>query len=186
MTERTRGRGRLALVPIVFFLVIAAIFLKGLQNDDPSRLPSALVGKPAPQFDLLPLEGAGAPGLSTRDLSGATPVLVNVWASWCGPCRAEHPILMALKARSDIRLVGINYKDHPDNARRFLASLGQPFSAIGVDDSGRAAIDWGVYGVPETFLVDGNGIVRFKWTGPLSEEAVRTALEPAIAAAKQP
>jgi cytochrome c biogenesis protein CcmG/thiol:disulfide interchange protein DsbE len=176
----------MALVPILLFLVVAAIFLKGLQNDDPSRLPSALVGKPAPVFDLPPLEGTGLPGLASGDLRGDRPVLVNVWASWCGPCRVEHPILMALKARPDLRLVGINYKDQPDNARRFLASLGQPFAAIGADDTGRAAIDWGVYGVPETFLVDRAGIVRFKWTGPLTAEAVTKALDPAIAAAARP
>jgi cytochrome c biogenesis protein CcmG/thiol:disulfide interchange protein DsbE len=176
----------MALVPILLFLVVAAIFLKGLQNDDPSRLPSALVGKPAPVFALPALEGTGLPGLASVDLSGDRPVLVNVWASWCGPCRVEHPILMALKARPDLRLVGINYKDQPDNARRFLASLGQPFSAIGADATGRAAIDWGVYGVPETFLVDRTGVVRFKWTGPLTAEAVTKALDPAIAAAMRP
>ena len=186
MTEKLRRRGGMALIPILLFLAVSAIFLKGLQNDDPSRLPSALVGKPAPDFDLPALEGTGLPGLASADLGGGKPVLVNVWASWCGPCRVEHPVLMALKDRADLRLVGINYKDQPDNARRFLASLGQPFSAIGADATGRAAIDWGVYGVPETFLVDPAGIVRFKWTGPLTAEAVKQALDPAIAAAAKP
>ncbi|HKQ96124.1 MAG TPA: redoxin family protein, partial [Aestuariivirgaceae bacterium] len=109
MTEKLRRRGSMTLVPILLFLVVAAIFLKGLQNDDPSRLPSALVGKPAPAFDLPALEGTGLPGLASGDLRGDRPVLVNVWASWCGPCRLEHPILMALKSRTDLRLVGINY-----------------------------------------------------------------------------
>lgn len=182
MTDQRR-RSWLPLLPVVLFVGLAALFLKGLQDGDPSRLPSALIGRPVPDFSLPPLEGTGLPGLDTLNLREGETAVVNVWSSWCGPCRVEHPLLMELKSRGDLRLVGINYKDVPANARRFLASLGQPFSAIGVDQSGRTAIDLGVYGVPETFVIDGKGIVRFKWPGPLSPDIIRSGLEPAIAAA---
>lgn len=183
--DRT-GKKWIAGLPLLVFLAVAGIFLKGLGNNDPSRIPSALIGKPAPSFALPPLEESGVPGFSSVELQGSGPTIVNVWASWCGPCRLEHPILMALKDRADVRLIGINYKDQPETARRFLVELGQPFSAIGVDRSGRTGIDWGVYGVPETFVVDRHGIVRFKWIGPLTEEAVQASLEPAIRQASLP
>ncbi len=114
------------------------------------------------------------------------PVVVNKWASWCGPCRLEHPILMELSKRTDIRLYGINNKDKPENARRFLGTLGQPFAAIGADTNGRTTIDWGSYGVPETFIVDGKGIIRFKWIGPLSAEIMTGVFANEIEKAKLP
>jgi cytochrome c biogenesis protein CcmG, thiol:disulfide interchange protein DsbE len=176
---------RLASVPLVVFALLAAVFFLGLESDDPSIVPSALVGKPAPAFELPPLERMNLPGLASADLAGGKVTLVNVWASWCGPCRLEHPVLMQLAKRSDIAVAGINYKDETENARRFLTSLGVPYQAIGVDRTGRTSIDWGVYGVPETFVVDGRGIIRFKWVGPISDERALERLETAINSAKK-
>ena len=171
------------LLPLGLFLSLALIFLLRLgSGDDPSVVPSALVGQPAPPFELPPLEGAGVPGLARGDLDGQVTV-VNIFASWCGPCRVEHPQLVALAADERIRVVGIDYKDQPANALRFLNELGNPYAAIGVDTRGRAAIDWGVYGVPETFVVDRAGVIRFKFIGPLSAETVEGALMPVIEAA---
>jgi cytochrome c biogenesis protein CcmG/thiol:disulfide interchange protein DsbE len=181
-----RGRLRLPLlIPLALFLALAAVFLLRLYGGgDISDVPSALVGKPAPEFTLPPLEGmtadgAPVPGLARADLEGRV-TLVNVFASWCGPCRAEHPLLMDLAKDERIRIVAINYKDQPENARRFLGRLGNPFAAIGVDTVGRAAIDWGVYGVPETFLVGKDGTILLKHIGPLTPAAVRDRLMPAI------
>jgi cytochrome c biogenesis protein CcmG/thiol:disulfide interchange protein DsbE len=171
------------LLPLGLFLSLALIFLLRLGSDnDPSVVPSALVGQPAPPFELPPLEGAGVPGFARGDLDGQVTV-VNIFASWCGPCRVEHPQLVALAADERIRVVGIDYKDQPANALRFLNELGNPYAAIGVDTRGRAAIDWGVYGVPETFVVDRAGIIRFKFIGPLSAETVEETLMPVIEAA---
>ncbi len=182
--QHARRRLRLlAMLPALVFAAIAAIFIGGITGGDPSRVPSVLIDKPVPQFSLPPLEGAGLPGLASSDLARGRVTLVNVWASWCGPCRLEHPLLMALRERPDIDVFGINYKDDPANARRFLQHLGQPFAAIGVDDKGRAAVDWGVYGVPETFVVDGTGTIRFKWVGPLTEAGLEAEVLPAIARA---
>jgi cytochrome c biogenesis protein CcmG/thiol:disulfide interchange protein DsbE len=176
---------RLAIVPLAVFALLAVVFFIGLRGDDPSVVPSALVGKSVPDFELPPLEGMNLPGLASSELKGGGVTLVNVWASWCGPCRLEHPVLMDLAKRGDIAVVGINYKDDAANARRFLASLGVPYRAIGVDQSGRTSIDWGVYGVPETFVVDGKGTIRFKWVGPLSDARVKARLEAAIREAKR-
>jgi cytochrome c biogenesis protein CcmG/thiol:disulfide interchange protein DsbE len=171
------------LLPLGLFLSLALIFLLRLESgNDPSVVPSALVGQPAPPFELPPLEGAGVPGFSRADLDGQVTV-VNIFASWCGPCRVEHPQLVALAADERIRVVGIDYKDQPANALRFLSELGNPYAAIGVDTRGRAAIDWGVYGVPETFVVDRAGVIRFKFIGPLSPETVEGNLMPVIEAA---
>ena len=171
------------LLPLGLFLSLALIFLLRLESGgDPSVIPSALVGQPAPPFDLPPLDGAGVPGFARADLDGQVTV-VNIFASWCGPCRVEHPQLVALAADVRIRVVGIDYKDQPANALRFLNELGNPYAAIGVDTRGRAAIDWGVYGVPETFVVDRAGVIRFKFIGPLSAETVEGALMPVIEAA---
>jgi cytochrome c biogenesis protein CcmG, thiol:disulfide interchange protein DsbE len=161
----------LHLLPVLVFTGLALLFLIRLYAGDPSRVPSALIGRPAPVFVLEPLPGltqAGqpVPGLSDADLKGRVTV-INVWASWCGPCRQEHPTLVELAKNPAIRLVGINYKDNPENARRFLGALGNPFAAVGVDPAGRAAIDWGVYGVPETFVVGPDGTIRHKHIGPL-------------------
>jgi cytochrome c biogenesis protein CcmG/thiol:disulfide interchange protein DsbE len=182
-----RRRFRLTyLLPLGFFLALALIFLTRLESGgDPSAIPSALVGQPAPAFDLEPLPGAGLPGLARADLDGAVTV-VNIFASWCGPCRVEHPELMKLAADPRLRVVGIDYKDQPANALSFLEDLGNPYAAIGVDTRGRIAIDWGVYGVPETFVVDRAGIIRFKFIGPLTPETVASSLMPAIEAALAP
>jgi cytochrome c biogenesis protein CcmG, thiol:disulfide interchange protein DsbE len=165
-------RRLLYLVPLIVFAVLAVLFLVRLFAGDPSRVPSALIGKPVPAFALEPLPGLTeggqpVPGLSDADLKGRVTV-VNVWASWCAPCRQEHPALIDLAKDPSVRVVGINYKDNPENARRFLGSLGNPFAAVGVDPSGRAAIDWGVYGVPETFVIGPNGTIRHKHIGPLT------------------
>jgi cytochrome c biogenesis protein CcmG, thiol:disulfide interchange protein DsbE len=157
----------LTFLPLLIFVGMGLVLFKGLYGD-PSHLPSALIGKPAPAFDLPPVLGAGNPGLKSADLSQGKVTVVNVWASWCIPCRDEVPLLMELGKRTDIALVGINNKDEAANATRFMATLGNPFTAIGADLSGRAAIDWGVYGVPETFIVDGKGVVRHKHVGPLT------------------
>jgi cytochrome c biogenesis protein CcmG/thiol:disulfide interchange protein DsbE len=181
MSAETSARlRRLTLVPALVFALLAVVFLIGLRGNDPSVVPSALVGKPAPDFALPPLEGLGLPGLARGDLGEGKVTLVNVWASWCGPCRLEHPVLMDLAKREDIVLAGINYKDEAGNALRFLKTLGLPYAAVGVDRDGRASIEWGVYGVPETFVVDGQGIVRFKWVGPVAEGEARARLEAAI------
>ena len=174
------------LLPLGLFAALALIFLTQLESGvDPEAIPSALVGKPAPAFDLAPLDGMGIPGLKRVDLDGKVTV-VNIFASWCVPCRQEHPILTALAKNPRIRVVGINYKDQPGNARTFLADLGNPYAAIGVDERGRTAIDWGVYGVPETFLVGPDGVIRYKFIGPLTAETVERALKPEIEKALKP
>ena len=149
------------LLPLIAFIALAALFLYRLGSGDPSRLPSALIGRPAPKTDLPPLaglerDGNAVPGLSNASFMGAVTV-VNVWASWCVPCADEVPFLEQLSKDKRIQLVGINYKDAPENARRFLNRYGNPFAAAGVDENGRTSIDWGVYGVPETFIVRGDG-----------------------------
>lgn len=185
MSDHPAGRRAwLALIPVVVFAVIAAIFWRGLSGN-PGQLPSALIGKPVPEVTLPAIEGLGVPAFDTARLKSGKVSLVNVWASWCGPCRVEHPVLMELAKRGDIQLLGINYKDEPENARRFLATLGLPFAAVASDENGRAAVDWGVYGVPETFIVDGEGIIRFKWIGPLTPEAVSGAFGAEIEKAKR-
>jgi cytochrome c biogenesis protein CcmG/thiol:disulfide interchange protein DsbE len=182
-----RGRVRpLLILPLAFFLTLAVLFLaRLLSGADPAAVPSVLIGKPAPELTLSPLEGVAVPGVSRASLAGKV-TLVNVFASWCGPCRVEHPLLMALARDPRLTVVGINYKDTPDNARRFLAELGNPFAAIGVDPRGRAMIDWGVYGVPETFLVGPDGIIRAKIIGPLTPDQVAGTLMPAIEKALAP
>ena len=168
------------LLPLGFFLCLALIFLLRLESGvDPEAIPSALVGQPAPAFDLPALDGLGVPALKRADLDGRV-TLVNVFASWCVPCREEHPVLSALAKDTRFRLVAIDYKDKPDNARTFLSGLGNSFAAIGVDASGRTGIDFGVYGVPETFVVGPDGIIRYKFIGPLTTEAVERVLMPVI------
>jgi len=184
-TGRRRAR-LILLVPLAVFVALALVFLMRLESGvDPGAIPSALVGRSAPEFDLPPLAGVAVPGLKRADLDGKV-TLVNIFASWCVPCRQEHPVLEELAKDGRIRLVGINYKDKADNARRFLGDLGNPYAAIGVDDRGRAAIDWGVYGVPETFVVGRDGVIRYKFIGPLGDETVRRLLMPEIEKALNP
>jgi cytochrome c biogenesis protein CcmG/thiol:disulfide interchange protein DsbE len=183
--EPQRARLWIVLIPIVVFAALAALFWKGLSGE-PSKIPSALIGKPVPEFTLAAVPGLTVPGFTTADLRQGKVTVVNVWASWCAPCRIEHPLLLELAKRSDITLVGINYKDAPENAARFLGTLGQPFAAVGMDADGRTAVDWGVYGVPETFVIDGQGIIRYKHIGPLSPEAIVGPLAAEIEKAKTP
>ncbi len=173
-------RRPIVFLPLGVFLALAVVFLfQLLSGRDAAVVPSALIGQLAPETKLPPLDGAGLPGLDTQSLKGKV-TLVNVWASWCAPCRIEHPLLMELARDERIAIVGLNYKDSPENARRFLGELGNPYDAIGVDDAGRHAIDWGVYGVPETFLVGRDGTILKKHVGPLSPDALRASLMPEI------
>ena len=179
------GRRRLLVIlPLLAFLALAALFLVRLGAGDPNRLPSALIGRAAPKTDLPPIEGltrdgATVPGLDAGAFAGNVTV-VNVWASWCVPCHDEIPFLAQLGKDTRIRLVGINYKDAPDNARRFLNRYGNPFVATGADANGRASIEWGVYGVPETFVVGRDGRIAYKLVGPISADNLRAVLMPAI------
>ncbi len=177
-------RNLVVLLPLAIFLALAALFLFRLGSSDTSRIPSALIGRPAPATDLPPLagltrDGKPVPGLTSGDFPGNV-TLVNVWASWCVPCHDEIPFLAQLANDKRIRLAGINYKDQPDNARRFLNRYGNPFAAAGVDANGRASIEWGVYGVPETFLVGRDGSIAFKLIGPITAENLARALMPEI------
>jgi cytochrome c biogenesis protein CcmG/thiol:disulfide interchange protein DsbE len=182
-----RRRLLFALIPLVAFLSLAALFFFRLGSDT-QRLPSALIGQPAPQVALPPLPGTGLPGFSGADLRAGSVTLVNIFASWCGPCRDEHPYLMklaadpALKARG-VRFAGLAYKDDPEQSLRFLRALGNPYAFVGVDRSGRAGVEWGVYGVPETFVVKGDGTIAYKFVGPIDERGLRERLMPAIEAA---
>ncbi len=178
--KSNRSRRLLFLLPLLVFLALAAVFLMQLfSGRDTSLVPSALIGRDAPQTDLPPLEGMSLPGLSSDAFAGKI-TLVNVWGSWCLPCRQEHPLLMELARDGRFVIAGLNYKDKPENARRFLGDLGNPYDAIGVDQNGRAAIDWGVYGVPETFLVGPEGRIRYKHVGPFTPESVQNDLMPEI------
>jgi cytochrome c biogenesis protein CcmG/thiol:disulfide interchange protein DsbE len=175
-----RRRNWLAILPLVVFAGLAAIFLIQLRSgEDSSFVPSVLIGREAPATNLPPLAGSGLPGLSTEAFKGHV-TLVNVWASWCAPCREEQPLLMTLKDDKRFRLAGLNYKDKPENALRFLGEMGNPFAAIGVDENGRTAIDWGVYGVPETYLVGKDGRILYKHVGPFTEQSIARELMPEI------
>jgi cytochrome c biogenesis protein CcmG/thiol:disulfide interchange protein DsbE len=170
-------RGWIYLLPVVLFAVLAAGFYAGLGIDS-NVLPSPLIDKPAPQFALPPL-AEGEPGFSRADLDGHVS-LVNTFASWCAPCRSEHPVLNALARSKRVPIYGINYKDKPDAARTWIAELGNPYARIGADD-GRVGIEWGIYGVPETFVVDGAGRIRYKHVGPLTEADVTRTILPLVA-----
>ena len=177
-------RRAMMLMPLIGFLGLAVLFFFKLGTGDPSRIPSALIGRPVPQASLPPVEGlsrdgATVPGIVNTDFTGPV-TLVNVWASWCVPCHDEAPLLMKLADDKRIRIVGINYKDQPDNARRFIGRHGNPFAAVGADPNGRASIDWGVYGVPETFLVGRDGRIAYKLVGPITPGNLDAALRPAI------
>ena len=181
----------LVLLPVLVFAGLVALFAVRLgRGDDPSRLPSPLIGQPAPRFELPPMAGlldAAAhplPGLASDDLAMGRVTIVNVWASWCAPCREEHPVLIQLARATSARLVGIDYKDKEEAGRRFLGTHGNPFAAVGFDADGRVGIDWGVYGVPETYIVGPDGTIRHKQVGPLSAETLPGFLEQVRSAAR--
>jgi cytochrome c biogenesis protein CcmG/thiol:disulfide interchange protein DsbE len=171
----------LFLSPAVLFTVVAGYFFWGLNPDrDPRAVPSALIDKPVPAFELPPLGGVDRPGLATADLTAGRVVLVNFFASWCIPCRAEHPLLMDLAEAGTVAVIGINYRDKPADARRWLAQLGNPYERIGADQGGRTTIDWGVSGVPETFVIDRSGRIRDQHIGPMSRSDLEDKILPLV------
>lgn len=177
------------LLPFLAFMALAGLFGLALTSGDPSKLPSALIGKPVPTTEFAPLPGLVAggkpvPGFTSKDLAGGQVTVVNFWASWCGPCVQEHPLLEELRKRTGVAMYGVNYKDQEANARRFLGRYGNPFTAVGVDGTGRGAIEWGVYGMPETFVVDGKGRITYKHVGPISERSLVEKVIPAVEAAR--
>ncbi|MFQ5618845.1 MAG: DsbE family thiol:disulfide interchange protein [Rhodospirillales bacterium] len=173
-----QGRRRLTcLIPVAIFAVIAVAFAVGLTLN-PREIPSALIGKPVPEFALPPVQGRSL-GLSSEDLRGEVS-LVNVWASWCAECKREHPVLMALARRGVVPLHGLNYKDSPDAAQAWLDGLGDPYTRDGADRDGRVAIDWGVYGVPETFVVDRRGRIAYKHIGAMTERVIAEKILPLV------
>ncbi|MGE0767249.1 MAG: DsbE family thiol:disulfide interchange protein [Hyphomicrobiaceae bacterium] len=191
-TDPTARRRLLPVIaPVVIFAAVAGLFLVALQKGDPSKLPSALIGRPAPSVDLPPVpglerDGKAVAGFKSSEIGRGKPAVVNFFASWCLPCADEHPQLVALARRTGVALIGINNKDEPANAIRFLRLHGNPYSAVGADANGRAAIEWGVYGMPETFIVDGSGTVVFKQVGPISTEVLEQKLLPALEKARGP
>ena len=186
--EQRKARSSwIVTVPVIMFAALAIVFLFSLKSGDPSRLPSALIGKPVPAVDFAAIEGLrdkgkAIPGVVAKDLAGGSVTVVNFWASWCGPCVQEHPQLVELK-RQGVKVVGVNYKDPPPGGQRFLKRYGNPYVAVGADLRGRGAIEWGVYGMPETFIVDGKGRIAYKHVGPILPDDLTTKILPAIKAA---
>lgn len=172
-------RRALFLLPVLLFLVLAGYFALALRPDhDPHELPSAMIDKEAPAFDLAGLNGEGI----ARDSLKGGPILINFFASWCVPCRVEHPLLMRLAEHDHVPLYGIDYKDRPEDATKLLAQFGDPYRRIGVDRDGRVGLDFGVYGVPETYVIDANGRIRKRFVGPLNAEQVEKELLPLLKA----
>jgi cytochrome c biogenesis protein CcmG, thiol:disulfide interchange protein DsbE len=188
-TANVRRRRVFGLVPLLLFVGLVLLFLIRLIAGDPSRIPSALIGQPAPQTNLPPLaglerNGEAVPGIEPAAFKGAVTVL-NVWASWCVECHDEATLLMQLAQDHRLRIIGINYKDEPENARRFLGRYGNPFVAAGADQNGRAAIEWGVYGVPETFVIGRDGRIAYKLVGaitPANSPVLKAEIDKALAA----
>jgi cytochrome c biogenesis protein CcmG/thiol:disulfide interchange protein DsbE len=186
-TQPRKKANWVVFLPGIAFMALALLFGVMLTQEgrDTSVVPSVLIGKPAPQTPLPAIpglagkDGAPLPGFDPSTFGGR-PVLVNVWASWCAPCREEHPLLMALAEGQGIEIAGLNYKDKTANAVGFLADLGNPYAQAGADNAGRAAIEWGVYGVPETFLVAADGTIAYKHVGPLSPEAIADEILPRL------
>jgi len=186
--DRPQGR-RPLLWPLAIFAILALLFALALRSGDPSKLPSALIGKRVPEISFAALDGLKdgqqpVAGFAAAELATGKVTVVNFWASWCVPCVQEHPILSALKQRTGTAIFGVNYKDETSQARRFLGRYGNPFTAVGVDADGRGAIEWGVYGMPETFIINGRGEIVYKHVGPISAESLETKLIPAITAAQ--
>jgi cytochrome c biogenesis protein CcmG/thiol:disulfide interchange protein DsbE len=179
-----RRRSFLMLLPLIFFAGLAVLFWLRLGDGDPSKIPSALIGRPAPEttlpaLDGLASDGKAVPGLDPAVFKGKVSV-VNVWASWCVPCHDEAPLLTELGKDNRLQVIGINYKDAPENARRFLGRYGNPFGRVGVDANGRAAIEWGVYGVPETFIVGRDGKIAYKLVGPITPDNLNSVVKAEI------
>jgi cytochrome c biogenesis protein CcmG/thiol:disulfide interchange protein DsbE len=169
------------IVPALVFAVVVGYFLWGLDPDrDPSAVPSALIGKPAPDFDLPALPGTDVPPLGRGDLGGGRPALVNFFASWCLPCRAEHPILVELSRSGTVPVYGVAWKDKAEDASDWLNELGNPYARIGYDLSGRTGIDFGVYGVPETYVVDGDGRIRYRLAAPITSRELDGEILPLL------
>ena len=170
------------LLPLVAFILLASLLYIGVRMNsgrDTSAIPSPLIGKPAPAFSL-PLLGDATRKISNKDLLGA-PYLLNVWGSWCVNCREEHPQITALARSGKVRVIGYDYKDAPEDGQRWLAQFGNPYEIVIADQDGQAALDWGIYGAPETFLVDAHGIIRWKAVGGISDEVIRQQIEPQLA-----
>ena len=172
----------LAVLPLVVLVALVAVFAVNMERD-PGLVRSVLIDKPAPEFSLPAVAGTGVEGFDTVALAGEVTV-VNVFASWCIPCRDEHPLLERLKAETGVRMFGINQRDAPENAVRFLTELGNPYDRIGGDSDNRVSIEWGVYGVPETFVVDARGVVTFKHVGPITAQTLVHDVVPAIESAR--
>jgi cytochrome c biogenesis protein CcmG/thiol:disulfide interchange protein DsbE len=174
------------LLPLIIFVLLASLLSIGLYLGNPNEIPSVFIDEPAPPLALGPIPGyrEAEGGLSNDLLASGEPSLVNVWASWCAPCRIEHPYLMQWAAARDVPIYGFNYKDEAADAAAFMAELGDPYARIGADLSGRTGIDWGVYGVPETFVIDGKGRVVLKYVGPVDARILRDVIEPAVAEAR--
>ncbi|MEO1194394.1 MAG: DsbE family thiol:disulfide interchange protein [Pseudomonadota bacterium] len=178
---RKGTKGLLFLLPTLIFISLGVGFFIGLDPDrDPSAIPSPLMDEEAPVVELPPVEGLNLPGLTADSLKGSPVTVVNLWASWCAPCRIEHPQLMDLAEVPGVRMLGIDYKDRADKAVTFLEELGNPFEAVGFDQTGRAGIDWGITGVPETFFLDSEGRIRHRHVGPIDAETLKNAILPKI------
>lgn len=189
-TAPHQRRAWVRYVPIAIFAVVAAFFAYALTSGDPSKLPSALIGKPVPQSTFPAVEGlqddkGPVDGFTSADLASGKVTVVNFWASWCGPCVEEHPLLTDLATAAQVDVFGVNYKDQATAARRFIGRYGNPFKAIGTDLNGRTAIEWGVYGMPETFVISPNGQIAYKHVGPLTAQSIEERLIPAIEKARR-
>jgi DsbE subfamily thiol:disulfide oxidoreductase len=179
---RKASRSWLYLAPFLVFAILGAFFIHRLQlaarGDTPNLIPSVMIDKPAPPFDLPPLMEGGQ-GFKRADLQGQV-TLVSFFASWCAPCRIEHPLVQELAQTPGLAVVGVNYKDKPEDAKAWLAQLGDPYKTVAVDAHGRAGIDFGLYGVPEAYLIDKQGVIRFKQIGPLSQDVIDKQLVPMV------
>ena len=178
------------VLPVGLFVLLAIGFFYALSHGDPHHLPSALIGKPAPSFRMpaipaIARDGVPVEGLATADLAAGGVTIVNFWASWCAECRQEHALLQTLPAKLGVRIFGVDQKDKTADAAAYLTSLGNPYQKIGADGDGRVSIDWGVYGVPETYVVDGMGKISFRYIGPLTPESIEAELRPAVEQARK-
>lgn len=188
--KRRRSLGW-AVAPVLIFVGLVGLFAFALETGDPSKLPSTLIGKPVPATTFPAVDGLTdgnrqVPGFASADLANGKVSVVNFWASWCVACIEEHPLLEVLKKRTGVDIYGVDYKDQATAARRFLGRYGNPFTAVGTDANGRSAIEWGVYGMPETFVLNGKGEIVYKHIGPVSPQSLQEKLIPAIEQARAP